>query len=801
MIAVTDNQVKTVGDASAIAADYRRRGLALCKPNRGTKSPLYEGWGTRSLEPGDFATDDLIGILGGPLSACNRPGHALVPLDLDAKEALEKADEYLPPTGMEEGRPGKARDHRYYLVPVATVPAWAESPAEQAALAARQTTGHPGPWKKAFSHTRTKKRILDFHGTGGQVVCPSPGNHRAWVGGAPGEPAVVPFTILWDGVCKLALACGAKAPDVDEQPAEPSSSSSPDPAAQPHRWDELDPHLQRRVLAYIKKIDPAISGCNGHSDTLWAVRPIVRGFDLGELLGFDVLWKHWNPRCQPPWSEAELRHKCHEAATLPFRKPVGWLLQEPERHLTDRGNSERVVEEHGEDLRYCHPRKHWLVYNERHGRWAEDDTAEIVRRVKDTQRGLYRWAADKINALGDVGDDQERKGELAKLNAVLKHALKWEDARAIGRCLTLMTSEPDIPILTSQLDADPFLLNVLNGTIDLRTGELRPHRREDYLTKLCPVEYRPGATCGLWERFLWRVLAENEDLIGYLQRVIGYALTADVREQCLWFLYGPGSNGKSTFIAVLLALLGDYGIQAVSELLLAKSREAHPTERADLFGKRFVATVEVDEGKRMAESLMKQLTGGDKMRARSLYQNFFEFDQTWKILLAVNHKPTVHGTDHAVWRRIKLVPFTVTIPDEEKDKDLLRKLKGELPGILKWAIQGCLEWQRHGLGEPEEVTQATDAYRAEQDILEAFLTECCIRMSDARIRSSALLEEYHRWSGEKTMTPMALADQLAKRGFERRKGADGCMYWHGIGLPASGRFTAGHGTEGTEAVP
>jgi putative DNA primase/helicase len=439
-----------------------------------------------------------------------------------------------------------------------------------------------------------------------------------------------------------------------------------------------------------------------------------------------------------------------------------------------------VVQRHGADLRYVHPWKSWYVWDGR--RWAEDTTAEAVRRVKETQGWLYRWALERLKELADVGDDEEGKRQRAAAKHWLAHALKWEDARNVARCLELAKSEAGIPVLPGGMDRDPFLLNVLNGTIDLRTGELRPNRREDLLTKLAPVNYDRDAACPLWQRCLDRWMGDKRNLSRYLQRVVGYGLTGDVSEQCLWFLYGTGANGKSTFLLTLLAMLGDYAMQAVSDLLMAKNHESHPTERADLFGRRFVATIETEEGKRMAEALMKQVTGGDRMRARKMRQDFFEFDQTWKIMLAANHKPVVRGTDHAVWRRIKLVPFTVTIPEAEKDKQLPAKLKAELPGILAWAVAGCLDWQEHGLGEPEEVRQATMEYQSEQDAVQQFLNDCCVVQREARVRSSALLEAYHGWSGDKAMTAQAFRKRLNDKGFESKQGTGGYYVWHGIAL-------------------
>ncbi len=462
-------------------------------------------------------------------------------------------------------------------------------------------------------------------------------------------------------------------------------------------------------------------------------------------------------------------------------------------HLTDLGNARRVVKRHGRDLRFVHPWKTWLVWDER--RWAEDQIGEAVRRVKETQGSLFKWAEAKLKELaeqggeGDQDEDEERKAKLKQLRQLLAHLLKWEDTRAVARCLESARSEPGIPALPAQLDADPFLLNVLNGTIDLRTGRLRPHRREDLLTKLAPVRYDPRATCPLWLRCLERWMDGNPNLPGYLQRVAGYGMTGSVSEQVLWFLYGAGANGKSTFLLVLLSLLGDYAMQAVSDLLMAKHNESHPTERADLFGRRFVCTIETDSGKRLAEALLKSLTGGDKVRARKMRQDFFEFDPTHKLFLAANHKPVIRGTDYAVWRRIKLVPFTVTIPEREKDKQLPEKLKAEASGILNWMLAGCRDWQQGGLGEPNEVRDATAAYQAEQDSVAQFIAECCVRQADARVKVSLLFEAYGRWSGDKFITQPAFNERLRAKGFESKRVTQG-YFWCGLAL-AEGQHEQG----------
>jgi len=467
--------------------------------------------------------------------------------------------------------------------------------------------------------------------------------------------------------------------------------------------------------------------------------------------------------------------------------------QEPEQdakadfHLTDVGNGQRLRKAHGENIRWCDPWAKWLCWDGTH--WAPDDSQQLKALAKDTIQQLYKDAARRLEKLSrelaQATDDEEKARIKEKVEAVktlINHALKSESARSVNAMIDLARSEPGIPILPEHLDRHPFLVNALNGTINLRTGDIRPHMREDYLTKIAPVVYDPDAQCPLWERSLRRWMDANQDLVVFLQRVVGYSLTGDVSEQLLLFFYGLGSNGKSTFLLVILAMLGDYAMQAVSELLMAKHNEAHPTERADLFGRRLVATIETEEGRRMAEALMKQLTGGDKIRARRMREDFWEFEPTHKIILAANHKPAVRGTDYAVWRRIKLVPFTVTISPEEKDKDLAEELKGELPGILNWALRGCLDWQRYGLGEPDEVRQATAEYQAEQDTVQGFIDECCHVHAEAKAQSSALLAAFITWSGDKLMTAPAFRKRMKDKGFQSTEGTGGRYFWRGLAL-------------------
>jgi putative DNA primase/helicase len=384
--------------------------------------------------------------------------------------------------------------------------------------------------------------------------------------------------------------------------------------------------------------------------------------------------------------------------------------------------------------------------------------------------------------------------QLEKATAVLKWALKSESMARIKAMIELAKSEPGIPVLHHQFDANAWLLNCLNGTIELKNGTIREHRREDLITKLCPIVSDADAICPQWMAFLYDVTAGNQALIDYLQRAGGYSLTGSVEEQCVFFLYGMGQNGKSTFLSTIEAMMSSYAMHAMPELLMVRAHEQHPTERADLFRMRFVVTVEAEQGKRLAESFVKQLTGGDKIRARRMREDFWEFEPTHKIWLAGNHKPLIRGQDHAIWRRIRLIPFTVKIPGEKKDTALPDRLKAELPGILAWTTRGCLEWQRIGLAEPDEVIETTKTYQAEMDTIRQFLRDCCVlkpNRSDVRTKSSVLHEAYCKWSSEYS-TPHAFAARLLELSYTKKMGGDGCIYWLGIALMVDGK----NGTEG-----
>jgi putative DNA primase/helicase len=458
-------------------------------------------------------------------------------------------------------------------------------------------------------------------------------------------------------------------------------------------------------------------------------------------------------------------------ARVTFSTNGGRPADSPTFNLTEKGNADRLIHRHGGDLRYCWRWHEWFAFDGR--RWKADDTGEVYRRAKETVASIYQEAAAAT-------EDERRK-------ALGKHAVRSESGAKIREMIHLARDK--VPVRPEQFDTDPWLLNTASGTIDLRTGELRDHRREDLITKVSPVVYDPDATAPTWAAALERVLP-SPDLRAFFKKLCGYALAGDTSEHVLPVLYGTGANGKSTILNTLLAAAGDYGTQAAPDLLIAK-RGSHPTELADLFGMRLVASIEVEDGRKLAESLVKQLTGGDRVKARRMRQDFWEFEPTHTVFMAVNHKPIVKGTDRAIWRRIRLIPFTETIAPADQDKKLPAKLRAELAGILAWAVEGCLEWQREGLQAPEEVRKATAGYRSEMDVLGDFLADRCYRGERLKVAKDELYKAYQLWcddAGERTESKRKFGMLLKDRGIEDGRNAERTQrIWKGIGLSAIAR--------------
>jgi putative DNA primase/helicase len=449
------------------------------------------------------------------------------------------------------------------------------------------------------------------------------------------------------------------------------------------------------------------------------------------------------------------------------------ITTEGERYpYSDAYNALALVRAHGHEMRYCSPWKTWLTWAGTH--WQRDSTGLVLR----CQRQTVQAMGAHLSGL----DESESTALLAhiktslntgRLKAAVEQAHTWEG----------------ISVAPERLDADAWLLNCTNGTLDLRTGELRPQRQTDLLTRCLPIAYDPEARCSAWITFLEKVMRGSAELIVFLQHALGYSLTGSTREQCFFLLHGPTKTGKSTFLHIAKALLGPYGTQAEMSTFLHKDRPEVRNDLADLAGMRLVCAIETDEGKRLAEALIKQLTGGtDTIKARFLFEEYFEYRPQFKVFLATNHKPKVNPSDDAIWERIRLVPFVVQIPKEERDKELETKLRAELPGILAWAVRGCLAWQRdNSLREPAAVVEATQGYRDEMDTVAQFLEECCITgpADVAKVKASLLASAYQAWckrTGTMPLANRAFIKALEDRGYTRQLRHANQYYWHGFGL-------------------
>lgn len=441
--------------------------------------------------------------------------------------------------------------------------------------------------------------------------------------------------------------------------------------------------------------------------------------------------------------------------------------------LDDIGNGERLIHNYGKDIRYLPNLGKWIIWKDQ--RWEIDDTKYIFELARQTSKRIFM--------------ETHNETDVEKIKKISRHASKSCNNSSLKNMIEQASTMVGMPIDQNELDADKFLLNCNNGTINLNTGELMDFNRMDLITKLIPVDYKRKATCELWEGFLNLIFNNNQEVIKFIQRAVGYSLTASIKEQCIFICHGSGSNGKSTFMDTIQELLSDYARTSSIKTFLDKKDDSTSNDLARLAGCRFVSASEAEEGKRLNESFVKSATGGEKIMARFLHKEFFEFMPTFKIWLGTNHKPVIKGTDHGIWRRIMLIPFEIKIPEEKRDKDFPNKLKPELSGILNWAIEGALAWQREGLKPPAIVQAANNDYRAEMDILKTFMNECCEIKKDGLVSSSQLYRVYSKWcdeNGEHAFSQMKFSLKMKERGIPNKRNEIG-KHWVGIALSEEGR--------------
>lgn len=605
------------------------------------------------------------------------------------------------------------------------------------------------------------------------------GNFYEFLNGTPdGEPALINAQNLVTTFVQVTIP----------KKSDGTTSTNGRKPALPNNSDRQTRYISKVITNEISKIENSKAGSkdgDGRNDTLYRAALKCGGFigkgsysrsDLESLLlqaglkvgleereiiatiksGLDSAQE----RVVPPPPEQKIQETSESQA----------LGGERTWQLSDLGNSERLAHHFKGRLHYCLPWRKWLIWTGT--RWEEDQTGAVMRAAKRVVRKI---------------PDEARDIQSEKLReAIKKHALRSESAGKIDAMIRLSMSDTDIAVLPEVFDQDEMLLNTRNCIIDLKTGQPRQHDKTAKLMKQANAEFNPDAQCPIWLEFLDKIMDGSDSLISFLQKAVGYSLTGQTGEQVVFFLWGKGSNGKSTFLELLRFLLADYSLNTPTTTLMRRSENGVTNnDVARLRGARLVTAVETEENQYLAESTIKQLTGGDRITARFLFGEFFEFTSTFKLWLACNHKPIISGGDHGIWRRIRLVPFTVTIKDDEKDIHLAAKLQAEASGILNWAIEGCLRWQNEGLGIPEEVQAAVDAYRTEMDIVASFIQDCCVVLPSAVVTAGSLYESYKRWAVENGDTPLSqrkFGQKFGEHGFNSQRSTGGRHLYAGLGL-------------------
>lgn len=441
----------------------------------------------------------------------------------------------------------------------------------------------------------------------------------------------------------------------------------------------------------------------------------------------------------------------------------------------DTGNAQRYLARFGESVRYNYTSKKWMFFDGR--RWAIDDGGEAKRMVdeviEEARHGLDAYI-ETLSAEEDIDDARK---------AYLKHIKSMRSSRSKVAMLT--EAQHPVEVHNYDFDRNAHLISTLNGTIDLTTGELHPHNRDDMISKLAACEYTDKCDTPRWTAFLNEIFDGDAELIRFIQKAVGYSLTGSTEEHCAFFCYGTGRNGKSTLVDIITDIMGDYAVNIQPETIMIKQAQSGPTsDVARLKGARFVTTVEPNEGARLNEGMLKQLTGGDKVTAAKKYEDEFEFHPEFKLWMATNHKPTIRGTDLGIWSRIRLIPFKIQIPDDRIDRQLKFKLREEMPGILAWAVEGCLLWRREGLKQPQSVLDANREYKGEMDVLAAFIDACCTEGGETD--AGELFRAYIEWakeSNEYEMSSTKFGREMGKK-YEKRRSGSAYIY-AGVKLAAT----------------
>ena len=558
--------------------------------------------------------------------------------------------------------------------------------------------------------------------------------------------------------------------------------------------------LAARGLSDLKRRDQAFAtllhwAMKGHADASSHLRRIIEIPDDPTLAGiFIEAQSHLNApdlyRATQKSIEArgewDITTRTLTREIYDFDSPLGIadalaliIVESNNYTLTDEGNARRFIDRNSHRVRYVPKWKRWLINDGI--RWAEPLRGEIEQ-----------WACE-------VADEMLREvivcSDLERRKTLTGHAAKSQSAKAERDLIIKASTKKGVAAAPEDFDGDLWALNCASGTIDLKSGALRPHDSSDHITKLAPSAYELQAACPNWQKFLCDICADDAQTIGFIRRALGYAITGDCRENALLIFYGSGANGKSTLLDIVSHILGDYALRIEAKTLLARDSDRISNDIARLRGARFVMASETGNGRRLDEEKVKALTGDSRLTGEFKYGEAFDFDRTFTLFLATNHRPEIKGTDDGIWRRVYLVPFAVRFwnPDKgetgpaplRQDKGLLEKLKAERAAILAWLVQGCIEWQSEGLNAPPKVLAATAEYRAESDVIGRFLSERCILGATYSVQAGPIYEAFSSWcktNGEKEITAKDFGIALKERDGINPKKTNKSNIYVGFGL-------------------
>ena len=490
----------------------------------------------------------------------------------------------------------------------------------------------------------------------------------------------------------------------------------------------------------------------------------------------------YKPKVDQPSSPAQKKHPIESAApprpqlVVEVPKPLdpaeADLLNFP---LNDHGNAQRVAAIYGPSMRYCHAFKKWLLWDG--WRWRVDETERARRLACLVMVKFFAQAADK------GGHDDSRYGYQSEGSRLTEFASVSINAKGITNMLTTLRSDPEIVIEPGELDTHPYLLNCLNGTVDLRTGTIGPHDPEHYITKLVCHRYRPEAKCQRWLRFISEVMNGKQDLVNYLQTALGYSLTGCTIEKAVFVLFGDGNNGKTTMLSTIRTLIQEYATLVQVDSLMTRSEESNnvKADLADLRGARFAMTSESEQGQSLSPAKLKRITQGmGIIKSVRKYENPIEFEETHKLWLDTNRKPKIPDADDAaIFNRLHPIPFTVIVPREKIDRDLPGKLLREAEGILAWAVAGAKLWHEHGLNKPPVIESATEEWREESDWVESFIEDRCAVGDDVSAGADALFKAYCGWAsdcGKKPCSRPVFSEKMMGKGINKKHMETGTRY-------------------------